>query len=52
MQYQIANDCLYASLDGKSEIQLVPNFLLKVYAQELHNSMVSSPEEGVLKKRR
>ena len=49
VQYPIENDCLYVSIDGNSEKKLMPNLLLQVSVRELHNGMVSSPEEGGLK---
>ena len=49
MQSSIANNCLKVSTDGHSEPHFVPKLLLHVYVQELQNSMVSSPEEGVPK---
>ena len=49
VKLQIANNCLKVSIGGHSEPQLVSKFLPQVSAQELHNSMVSPPEEGVLK---
>ena len=45
----IENDCLKLSIDGQVEPQLVPKFLLRVSAIELHNRMVSPPKEGGLK---
>ena len=38
-----------SSFFGISKKQLVPNFLLQVSVQELHNSTVIPPEECVLK---
>ena len=49
VQYSIANDCLKLSIDVQAEPQLVPKFLLYVSVIELHNRMVSPPEEGVLR---
>ena len=46
MKYPIENDCLYVYIDGNSGKKLMPKFLLQVSVQELHNSMVSCPEEG------
>ena len=48
MKYPIDNGCLKVSIDGHSKSQLVPKFLLQVSVQEIHNSMVSPPEEGGL----
>ena len=42
----IENDCLYVSIDGNCDLFLMKKLLLQVYVQELHNSMVSCPEEG------
>ena len=36
-------------LDDQTEPQLVPKFLLQVYVRELHNSLVSDPNDGGLK---
>ena len=52
VQSPMANYWLKVSIDGHSEPQLVPNFLLKVSVRELHNSMVIPLEEGVLKEAR
>ena len=49
MQYPIANDCLKVSIEGHSEPQLVPKLLMQFSIQELHNIMVSPPEEGLRK---
>ena len=49
MQYPISNDWLKVSSDGHSETQLLPKLLLQVYVQELHDIMVSPPEECVIK---
>ena len=49
VQFPIANDFPKISIGGHSEPQLVSNFLPQVSAQELHNSMVSPPEEGGIK---
>ena len=49
MQYPITNDFLKVSIDNHSEPQFVSKLLLQVSAQKLHNSMVSPPEEGLLK---
>ena len=44
----IANYCLKLSIDGQVEPQFVRKILLHVLVIELHNSMVSPPEEGRL----
>ena len=36
-------------LDDQTEPQLVPKFLLQVSVRELHNSLMSDPNEGGLK---
>ena len=36
-------------LDDKKEPQLFPNFLLQVSVRELHNSLVSDPNDGGIK---
>ena len=35
--------------DDQAETQLVPKLLVQVFLIELHNSMVSPPEECVIK---
>ena len=49
MQSPISNDFLKFSIDGHSEPHLIPKLLLQVSVQELHKSIVSTPEEGGLK---
>ena len=49
IQSPISNDCLKVVLDDQTEPQLVPNFLLRVSVRELHNSLVSDPNDGGLK---
>ena len=46
MPYTIENYCLYISIGGMLKKQPVPNLLLQVSIQELHNVMVSTKEEG------
>ena len=48
-QSTIANDRLKLSIDGQVETQLVPKLSFQVSVRELHNRMVSTPEEGRLK---
>ena len=36
-------------LDDQTEPQLVPKLLLQVFVRELHNSLVSDPNDGGLK---
>ena len=43
------NDCLYVSIDGISKQQLGQKLLFWMSVWELHNSMVSPPEEGGIK---
>ena len=52
MKYTIDKDCLKVSIDGQSEPQLVPTLLLQVSIRELHNIMVSPPDEGELNEAR
>ena len=52
MQYPIANNLLKVSIGGHYEPKFVSKLLLKVSVQELHNIMVSPPEEGGLKEAR
>ena len=49
MQSQIENYCLKLSIEGQTETQLVPKLFFHVSVRELHNIMVSLPEEGRLK---
>ena len=51
MKSPISNDCLKVYIDGHSEPQLVPKFLLQVSVWELHNIMVSPHEEVGLKEK-
>ena len=48
-QSPISNDCLKVMLDDKIEPQLVPKLLLQVSVRELHNSLISDPNDGGLK---
>ena len=45
----ISNDCLKVMLHDQTELQLVPKLLLQVSVRELHNSLVSDPNDGGLK---
>ena len=45
-QSPISNDCLKVMLDDHLEPQLVPNFFLRLSVRELHNSLVSDPNNG------
>ena len=49
VQSPISNDCLKVVLDDQTEPQLVPKLLLQVSFRELHNSLVSDPNDGGLK---
>ena len=49
IQSQISNDCLKVMLDDQIEPQLVPKLLLQVSLRELHNSLVSDPNDGGMK---
>ena len=48
-QSPISNYCLKVLLDDQTETQLVPKLLLHVSVRELHNSLVSDPNDGGLK---
>ena len=48
-QSPISNDCLKVVLDDQKEPQLVPKLSLQVSVRELHNSLVSDPNDGGLK---
>ena len=49
VQSPISNDCLKIVLYDQPEPQLVPKLLLRVSVIELHNSLVSDPNDGGLK---
>ena len=49
VQSPISNDCLKVVLYDQKEPQLVPKLLLQVSVRELHNSLVSDPNDGGLK---
>ena len=49
VQSPISNYCLKVMLDDKTEPQLVPKLLPHVSVRELHNSLVSDPNDGGLK---
>ena len=46
LQSPIFNDCLEVNIDGYTELQLVPDFLLQLPVRDLHNSLVSNPVDG------
>ena len=48
----IFNDCMKVNIDGHTEPQLVPEFLLRVSVQELHNRLVSDTENCGIKESR
>ena len=52
MQSPIANDCLKVKIDGYTEPQLVPEFLLHVSVRELHNNLVRATIYDGLKEAR
>ena len=45
----ISNDCLKVIFDYQTEPQLVPKLLLQVFVREIHNSLVSDPNDDGLK---
>ena len=49
VQSPISNDCLKVVLYDQTEPQLVPKCLLQVSVRELHNSLVSDPNDGGIK---
>ena len=49
VQSPISTYCLKFLLDNQTEPQLVPKHLLQVSVRELHNSLVSYPNDGGLK---
>ena len=49
VQAPISNDCLKVVLDDQTEPHLVPKLLLHVSVRELHNILVSDPDDGGLK---
>ena len=52
VQLPISNGCLKVIFDYQTEPQLVQNILLQLSVIELHNSLVSDPNDGVLKESR
>ena len=48
-QSPISNYCLKVVLYDQTEPTLVPKILLQVSVRELHNSLVSDPNDGGLK---
>ena len=49
VQSPISNYCLKVMLDDQTETQLVPKLLLQVSVREIHNSLVSDPNDVGLK---
>ena len=49
VQSPIYNDCLKFLLDDQTEPQLVPKLLLQATIRELHNSLVSDPNDDGIK---
>ena len=49
VQSPISNDCLRVLLDDQTEPQLVPKLLLQASVKELHNRLVSDPNDDGLK---
>ena len=49
VQSPISNDCLKVVLYDQTELTHVPKLLLQVSVRELHNSLVSDPNDGGLK---
>ena len=49
VQSPIFNDCLKVNIDGHTELQLVPIFLLQVSVKEIHNRLVSDTDDDGLK---
>ena len=49
VQSPISNDCLKFVLYDQTEPTLVPKLLLQVSVRELHNILVSDPNDGGLK---
>ena len=49
VQSPISNNCLKVMFDDQTEHRLVPKLLLQVSVRELHNSLVSDPNDGAIK---
>ena len=52
LQLPIFNHCLKFNIYGHTRPQIVPKLLLQVFIRELHNSLVSEPDDGGLKEAR
>ena len=48
-QSPISNHCLKVIFDDHTEPQLVPKLLLHMSVRELHNRLLSDPNDGVIK---
>ena len=46
VQSPIENDCLKVKIDGYTEPQPVPKFLLQMSVRVIHNNIVSDTENG------
>ena len=49
VQLPISNDCLEVKLDVQTEPQIFTKLLLQVSVRELHNILVSDPNDGGIK---
>ena len=49
VQSPVFNDCLEVKIDGHTRPPIVPKLLRQVSFRELHNSLVSDPEDGGIK---
>ena len=49
VQLPISNDCLEVMFDDQTEPQIVPKLLLQESVRELHNSLLSDPNDGGFK---
>ena len=52
VQSPIVNACLKLKIDGHTELQLVSKLFLQVSIRELHNTILSGTEYGVVKEAR
>ena len=51
-QSPISNDCLKVMFDDQTEPQLVPKLLIQMFVRELHNILVSDPNDGGIEEAR
>ena len=49
LQSPISNDCLKGFFDDKTEPHVVPKLVIQVSVRELHNRLVSDPNDGGIK---